>query len=344
MKKFFRTAFIISFVIGLGLGSYVYWALYVPNTNNEAVEAVYIRTTDDFDAVYKQLLPLLKNPTGFEKIARVLKYKQAVKPGKYEIQPASNNMDLVALLRSGRQVPVMVTFNNLRNIQQLCGVVAQQLELDSVSCYQSFMDTEFLEAQNLNSETVSAIVLPNSYEFYWATTAQKFRDRMVVEHQKFWNATRHQKATQLNLNPVEVATLGAIVEKETTKRDEMPIVAGLYLNRLKKGMRLQSDPTVIYGIGHALGRDTVVRRVYYKHLEFPSPYNTYLNAGLPPAPITIPDGRTLDAVLDAARHNYIYMCADPDRPGYHSFAVNDQQHATNKKKYTNWLEKQRIYR
>lgn len=344
MKKFFRNAFIISFIIGLALGSAVYWALFTSNTKNQETAVVYIKTGSEFDAVLEQLQPILKSTTSFAQVARLKKYPQAIKPGKYELPTGLNNWELVNLLRSGQQKPVRVTFNNLKNLQHFCGIVAQQLEFDSTQCYQAFTDPAFLKAHDLNIKTVKTLILPNTYELYWATSAENFRDRMVREYKNFWTAERHQKAEALKLNPVEVATLASIVEKETAQRAEMPAIAGLYLNRLRKGIKLQSDPTVIYGISDALGRDTIVRRVYYKHLAFPSPYNTYLNYGLPPAPITIPDGRTLDAVLNPASHNYIYMCADPERPGYHSFAADDAQHAKNKKKYTNWLEQQGIYR
>jgi len=344
VRKFFKTAFIISFLMGLVLGSLIYWALFLPNTSNQEAVIVYIPSNSDFETVVHNLEPYLKNQQTFDWVAQLKKYPQTIKPGKYEIPANTTNWDLVNLLRSGRQQAVKVTFNNLKSLPQFCGVVAKQLEFDSIACWEAFTNPEFLQSQQLDLKTAKALILPNTYEFYWATSAENFRDRMVREHQNFWTEERIAKAKALNLNPVEVATLASIVEKETAQRDEMPIIAGLYLNRLRKGIKLQSDPTVIFGIGEALGRDTVVRRVLYQHLAFPSPYNTYLNFGLPPAPITIPDGRTLDAVLNAAQHNYIFMCANPDKPGYHSFAVNDQQHALNKKKYTNWLSQQGIYR
>jgi UPF0755 protein len=344
VKKIALIVFIVLFATGLILGAWVFRSLYEPNVSEEGAGILFIPTGADFQDVSAAITPMLKHPESFFKVAKLRKYPASVKPGRYEISAGIHNMDLVAMLRSGNQKPVMVTFNNVKSIAQVCGLVANQLECDSLSCFEALTDPDFLEEYNLNKETVKSLLIPNSYEFFWNTSATGFRNRMVTEYQRFWDDNRLQQAQAIHLSPLQVSILASIVVKESAKKDEMARIAGLYLNRLKKQMKLQSDPTVIYGIQHALGKDTLIRRVLYKDLVFESPYNTYLNSGLPPAPIAISEGFAIDAVLQAESHQYIYMCADPDRPGYHNFAKNDQQHAVNKRKYVQWLQKQGIYR
>jgi UPF0755 protein len=185
--------------------------------------------------------------------------------------------------------------------------------VDSASLFNSLVDADFLAENDLNYATIRKIIIPNTYEFYWTTDAEGFRDRMLREYNAFWNNGRNQKATALGLNQLQVSTLASIVQKETARGDEMPVVAGLYLNRLRKNMKLQSDPTVIYAKQLKEG-NVEIRRVLYEDLKIDSPYNTYMYAGLPPAPITIPTIQAIDAVLNPQKHNYIFMCADPDRP------------------------------
>jgi UPF0755 protein len=344
VKKIALITFLLLFVIGLFLGVRVYNMLYAPNVQDEAPEILFIPTGSHFDQVEQLLIPYLKDVEGFSRVARLRKYPQAIKPGRYIIPRGANNMDVVTRLRSGNQSPLMVTFNNVKSLAQVCGVVSAQLEFDSLACYEAFMNPEFLTSHGLNAATVKSILIPDSYEFFWTSTPEVFRDRMVSEFKRFWNDARLDQAKSVNLTPLEVSILASIVVRETSKRDEMARVAGLYLNRLRKNIKLQSDPTVIYGIQQALGRDTLIRRVLYKDLEFDSPYNTYIYPGLPPAPIAIAEGFAIDAVLQAEQHRYIFMCADPDRPGYHSFATNDREHANNKRKYVQWLQRERIYR
>ncbi len=322
----------------------MYHSLYASNTLHEEPATIYITSTADFESVLEQLRPLLKNEAGFAFIAKKRKYPKNIKPGKYVIPVAASNMDLIALLRGGLQETISVTFNNVHTVADVCGKVAPQLELDSVSLYKAIFDEDFLNEKGLTVENVKMILLPNTYDFYWSVAPERFRDRLFSEYQRFWNAQRLEAAESHNLTPLQVHTLASIVVRETARREEMATVAGLYLNRLDRNIKLQSDPTVIYAIAQQQGADPKIRRVLYKDLEIDSPYNTYKNAGLPPAPISIPDGKAIDAVLYAERHNYIFMCANPDRPGFHSFAKNEMQHAANKRKYVNWLQKQNIMR
>jgi UPF0755 protein len=344
LKKLAIYTFLTLFVIGLGVGSWVYHSLYSTNTEHNSPVTIYIPSNASFESVLDTLRPILINETGFTFIAKKRNYPNNIKPGKYVIPVGASNMELITQLRSGQQETIAVTFNNVHTVADVCGKVAPQLELDSTSLYNSIFDADFLAEKQLTKDQVKCILLPNTYDFYWAVSPKKFRDRMYSEYQRFWNASRLEAANSKNMTPLEVHTLASIVVRETAKREEMATVAGLYLNRLDRNIRLQSDPTVIYAIAKETGRDPKIRRVLYKDLEIDSPYNTYKVSGLPPAPISIPDGKAIDAVLHAEKHNYIFMCADPDRPGFHSFAKNEMQHSANKRKYVNWLQSQNIKR
>ena len=264
--------------------------------------------------------------------------------GRYLLKEDMSNNDLINLLRSGNQAPIKLSFNNQDTLEKLAGRVAQQLETDSISLLNSFTDSTFLSKNNLTEASVLQIFIPNSYEFYWNTSPKKFRDKMLKEYNLFWNSSRLKKAVALNLSKSEIITLASIVQKETAKIIERPIVAGLYLNRLKKGWPLQADPTIIYCIRKNKGQDFVVKRVLTADLEIKSPYNTYKNKGLPPTLISMPDISAIDGVLNAQKHSYFYMCANIDKLGYHTFARSLSQHNKNAAKYHKWLNKQRINR
>ena len=264
--------------------------------------------------------------------------------GRYLLKEDMSNNDLINLLRSGNQAPIKLSFNNQDTLEKLAGRVAQQLETDSISLLNSFTDSTFLSKNNLTEASVLQIFIPNSYEFYWNTSPKKFRDKMLKEYNLFWNSRRLKKAVALNLSKSEIITLASIVQKETAKIIERPIVAGLYLNRLKKGWPLQADPTIIYCIKKNKGQDFVVKRVLTADLEIKSPYNTYKNKGLPPTLISMPDISAIDGVLNAQKHSYFYMCANIDKLGYHTFARSLSQHNKNAAKYHKWLNKQRINR
>jgi UPF0755 protein len=223
--------------------------------------------------------------------------------------------------------------------------VAQQIAPDSITLLKAFLDSEFLAAKGFSKENALGMYLPNTYDFFWNTTAENFRDKMWKSYQKFWSEDRKSKATALGLTPKEVMSLAAIVQKESQKADERPRVAGVYLNRLKRKMKLQADPTVIYAMKLQLQNfDMVIKRVLYKDLEIKSPYNTYQYRGVPPGPITMPDMSSIKAVLNAEQHSYLYFVANPNNPGYHLFAKNGREHNRNKKIYTNWLDRNRVYR
>ena len=250
-----------------------------------------------------------------------------------------NNNELVNLLRSGRQTPVDVVFNNVRTKEQFAGKIASQLELDSLDLLYAMVDTNFINPLGLDAHTVSSLFIPNTYEFYWNVSITDFLLRMTAEHHHFWTESRRTKAQKLKLSADEITTLASIVEKETLKKDEQPKVAGLYLNRLERGIKLESDPTVIFAIG-----DFTINRVLNKDLKIDSPYNTYKHKGLPPGPISIPSIQAIDAVLNHEKHDFIFMCAKDDFSGYHNFAKTYTGHLINARKYRKALNQRGIKR
>ena len=333
-------------LVGGGLFAYkVYNAIFSPNTSFNNEEAfVYIPTDASFADVTASLQPLLTNLASFEQIASRKGYSENVKGGKYAIEKGMNNNEIINSLRSNN-LPIKLAFNNQERLPDLAGRVASQIEADSLSLLLAFQDSTFLSVNGFNDDTKLGMYLPNSYEFFWNTSPEKFRDRMLKEYKAFWNESRLKKAKELNLTPNEVTALASIVHKETAKVDERPRVAGLYLNRVRQKMLLQADPTVIYAIKkHSGNYDTVIKRVLYKDLELDSPYNTYKRAGIPPGPITMPDISAIDGVLNAERHDYLYMVANVENFGYHKFAKSLAQHNQNKVQYIRWINQQNISR
>ncbi|HET8737966.1 MAG TPA: endolytic transglycosylase MltG [Pricia sp.] len=337
---------VLAGLVGCGIFAYmVYDAVFAPNTsfNNEQAY-VYIPTDAGYDEVRQQLDPLLQDMESFRQVAERKGYVSNIKAGKYVVKKGMNNNEIVNSLRSGN-IPVKVSFNNQETLADLAGRIALQIEPDSLALMAAMTDPQFLEAHDFNGETRLAMYVPNSYEFFWNTSAEAFRDRMLKEYQRFWNDSRLEKAKALNLTPPEVVALASIVHKETAKVDERPRVAGVYLNRLRRGMPLQADPTVIYALKKHSGKfDTIIKRVLYKDLELDSPYNTYKYPGLPPGPIFMPDISAIDAVLNPEKHDYLYFVADIENFGYHKFAKSLPQHNRNKVQYIRWLNEQNINR
>lgn len=339
-KKISTIAIVVSLFIGC-IGIYYYQKIFSNNVQKSGV--VFINSSDDFSNLTEKLAPYINDINDFMFVSKLKKFTK-IKPGKYSIQENMSTNDLVNMFRAGRQTAVKVSFNNQDTLEKLAGRISEQLEADSISLLTAFKDSTFLSANNFDEKSILGIFIPNSYEFYWNTTAEKFRDKMFVEYQNFWNQTRLQKAKKLNLSQKEVITLASIVQKETSKTSERPIVAGLYLNRLQNNWPLQADPTVIFAIRQIKGQDFVVKRVLKIDLEINSPYNTYKNLGLPPSLIAMSDVSSIDAVLNAKKHDYFYMCASIDKIGFHEFAKSLAQHNRNADKYQNWLNKQGINR
>lgn len=305
--------------------------------------AIYIRKNDNVGDIKKNLIEFIGDENKFFWLAEKKKFSKP-KAGKYVLTKGMSLNDVINLLRSGNQTPIKLSFNNQDTLEKFSGRIAEQIEADSIEILNAFKETLFLEENKLTDSSVLGILIPNTYEFYWNTSAEEFRNRMLKEYKRFWNKDRLAKASALKMTPSEVMTLASIVQKETAKTIERPVVAGLYLNRIKKGIPLQADPTIIYILKQKNGQDFIVKRVLYKDLEIKSPYNTYLNRGIPPSLIAMPDISSIDAVLNYQKHNYLYMCVNVDKLGYHAFASTLKQHNRNAKKYQHWLNKQGINR
>jgi UPF0755 protein len=337
-KKILLAVALIGLLVMAGFAYYVYSSVFTANTafNNEKAH-IYIPTGSQFSDVIKELRPLLDNSIAFEAVANRKGYPSNVKPGHYILKKGMSNNDIVNTIRS-KNSPVIVKFNNQERLENLAGHLSNSIEADSLSLLKAFKDSTFLEEVGLNEANALAIFIPNSYEVYWNTTAESFRDRMLKEYNAFWNTERLKKAGDIGLTKEEVISLAAIVQKETAKVEERPRVAGVYLNRLIKGMPLQADPTVIYSKKLTENDfDQIIKRVLYVDLEIDSPYNTYKYTGVPPGPITMPDISSIEGVLNSEKHDYIFFVADVTNFGYHKFAKTLSQHNRNKQEYVRWV-------
>jgi UPF0755 protein len=333
----FKTLLIAAAGVFLVFTIVVYSKYFTNNTKGVAKEMyVEIPTGSDFNRVLQLVSPYVENIENFKFIAGVRSYKDNVKPGRFLLKEGMSSFGLVSAMR--RNVPVNLAFNNQERLENLCVRISSQIEPDTTKLLSVFRDSLFLNQNGFTKENVIAMFIPNSYEFYWNVSAEKFRDKMLKEYKKFWTLERLIKAKKLGLSPVEVMTLASIVHKETVKKDERPKVARVYLNRLAQGMPLQADPTIIYAVKQRSNNfDQIIKRVLYADLSIRSPYNTYVNTGLPPGPIAMPDITAIDAVLAPDNNNYIYFCASVERFGYHEFAATYEAHQVNAKKYANWL-------
>lgn len=344
LKKIISIVAIIVVVVASVYGYMIYRSIFSPNTNFAKNEVfVYIPTDADYTEVIQIITPYVKDIENFKTTAEKKSYVANVKSGRFLLKKDMNNNDLVNTLR--QNVPLNLAFNNQERLEDFAGRIGSQIEADSTSLMKSFTDENFLKEQNMTRENVLSLFIPNSYEFFWNTSADKFRDRMAKEYRKFWTPERIAKAEAQNLTPLEVSVLASIVHKETVKSDERPRVAGVYLNRLNRGIKLEADPTVIYSVKKNANDFAIeIKRVLYKDLEMDSPYNTYKYGGLPPGPIAMPDVTALEAVLNPEKHNYIFFCASVTNFGYHEFAVTAAQHEVNRQKYVAWISKQGIKR
>jgi len=257
--------------------------------------------------------------------------------GKYEIKPQLNYVELVRMLRNGNQIPVQLTFNNIRLKKDFAEKVGNQLMFGREILLDKMNQPDVCRSLGFDTITIMSMFIPNTYEVYWTVSATQFLERMKKEYDRFWTAERIRKARELSLSPVEVSILASIVEEETADYSEYPIVAGLYINRLRKGMLLQADPTLKFAAG-----DFELRRILFAHREIDSPYNTYKNPGLPPGPIRIPSIAGIDAVLNYTHHNYLFMVAKEDFSGRHNFAVTLSEHNRNADKYHDALNRNNI--
>lgn len=317
------------------LGYSFYHRIYAPNVDYGGdKQFMYVPTGTD----YAQLLAIIaekkivRNIESFNWVAARMSLPENIHAGRYRLSPGMSNYELVKNLRSGKQEPVNLVINKFRLKQDLAGFVSHKLEADSTTLLLSLNDAPYLREFELTPETAMTLFIPNTYEFYWNTSAAQFMERMKKERDRFWTEERKNKAAAINLSPEQVITLASIVEEETNYNPEKSRMAGVYLNRLHQNMKLQADPTVKFAL-----KDFSITRILNIHLAFPSPYNTYQHVGLPPGPICTPSVKTIDAVLNAEQNDYLYFCANPDKPGTHSYARTMKEHELNALKYQRWL-------
>ncbi len=317
-----------------------YYVLYKPGFDISQTKYVYVYEEDThFDRLCKELCDsaACNNIKLFKLLASFYDYPDNMKSGRYAVEPGMSSHQMLSRLRRAQQAPVRLTFNNIRLVDDLANRLAAQLMMSNEDLLFYLDDERFCESLGFDKVTIKTMFIPNTYEVYWNTSAEKLIRRMKREHDAFWTEARLKKAEKIRLSPVEISILASIVEEETAVDDEYPVVAGLYINRLHKGILLQADPTVKYAVG-----DFNLKRILNKHLAVDSPYNTYLHAGLPPGPIRIPSVRAIDAVLNHASHNYLYMCAKEDFSGRHNFAVTLREHNRNADRYRAELNRRGI--
>ena len=341
MKKAFLTLGLLILVVG-GYYAWRTWKkVYGPATGFAGKEQeLLIPTGAEMVQVQDSLQAgnIVSDIRLFRWVATRKKYER-IRPGRYVVPKGMSMNDLVNKLRSGDQDPVRITFNNIRNLPQLAGQMAKYIQSDSLEVLTAIMDPATIRKLGFNQATIISLFLPNTYEVWWTTTPDQLIDRMAKEYKQFWNDERRAKADALGLTQSEVSTLASIVQAETGKTSDAPKIASVYLNRLRIGMPLQADPTLVY----ALGLDSL-NRVLHNDKRVDSPYNTYTHAGLPPGPINLPEPRFIDAVLSPAKTDYLYFCAREDLSGYSNFSTTYQQHLVNARRYQQALNKRGIYR
>jgi UPF0755 protein len=340
-KQHLGPAFISLFGFLLILGGCGYMEMYTKSVVNSDSPYVFVRTGQDYGAFLDSLgkTGIINPYSHFRRAANVYGYQDSFKPGRYKLTKGMTAVEVVKHLRSGNREPVRFSFHYLRTPEALAAKVASKLEPDSARLMHLLSDSAFTRKEfGLSPVQVPVVFIPNTYEIHWHISAVDFCRRMKKEYDQFWTTARKQKASSLGLSQVDVGILASLVQAEQSRISaEWPVIAGLYLNRLNRGMLLQSDPTVVFA-----HRDFGMRRVLLRHLEIDSPFNTYKYAGLPPGPINMPEPAVIDAVLNAERHDYLFMCAKEDLSGRHSFAVTLAQHNRNAAAYQRALNRNGI--
>lgn len=341
MKKIIRIVSIfILLVFALIIGGYYYFVLR-PNIVVKDDGIVYIQPGDSFETVLLMLQSkgYVKNKYTLRSVARLKKYPSAIKSGRFRLRNGMNNNELVNILRSGKQEPIQFTFNNIRTLEDFAGTLARQLSLDSLCFLQLARDYGYVKKWGFTPENFIGMFIPNTYQIYWNTPIEELMKRMNMEYHKFWNEERLSKARKEGLSPMDVMIIASIVEEETNKTDEYPIIAGVYINRLKKGWKLEACPTLKFALG-----DFTLKRVLEKHMETDSPYNTYKNIGLPPGPVRMPSIRVIDATLNYQHHDYMFFCAKSDFSGSHYFSRTLREHNRHAAEYHRALNRMKIYK
>lgn len=330
---------LLAVMLLVALSIFVYVKAFSSNTKfSEDKTFVFIPTGSTYNQVLEIIKPFVDNMESFKLIAEKRSYNENVFPGRFLFKKGMGSFQMITALRHNE--PLNLAFNNQESLEKLVSRVSSQMEVDSTTLINSLRDSVFMKKNGFNNETILGMFIPNTYEVKWNISAEKFRDKMAKEYTNFWNSDRLAKGKKLGMTSQQVTTLASIVHKETVKDDERPIVAGVYLNRLKLDMPLQADPTVIFAVKKESGNfDQVIKRVRGDMLRLNSPYNTYVKTGLPPGLIAMPDISAIDAVLNAEKHDYVYFCASVDRFGYHDFAATYEEHQVYARKYAEWITK-----
>lgn len=325
-------------VIGGAFAYYKYARIMSPNVPEKLEDNIVVIATN---SSFKDVVEILyKNnqiidTISFREVSEMMNYRRSImRAGRYKITPSWSNRSLIGHLRSGEQEPINLVLTHGWLLEDVAAKASQFIETDSTDLINLFFNENYIKKSGYTTETLMSLFIPNTYEFYWNTNEKEFFERMIKEHNSFWNSNdRLSKAKKIGLTPQAVYTLASIVEREISKNEEKKRVAGLYLNRIKISMKLDADPTAKFAT-----RDFKATRILYKHIRFDSPYNTYLYNGLPPGPISMASITSIDAVLDSEVHNFYYMCVEPDNPGYHVFAETLSEHNKNARKYHRWLD------
>lgn len=339
--KIFIVLIVVVTVLTVTFSFYAYQMIKVPNVLVDQQDKILLIPTG---ATFSDVQHILHEENyvhdllSFSVLAKFMKYDENVKSGRYLLKKDMSNLDAIRLLRSGKQEPLNLTFNNIRLKHELAERICESLEADAKKFEALLHDSAFISQYGFSTENIMCMFIPNTYEFFWTTDEKELFERMHREYEKFWNEQRLATAKAIGMTPIEVSILASIVESETNKIDEAPKVAGLYINRLNRNIALQADPTLVFA-----AQDFSIKRVLNKHKEIDSPYNTYKYTGLPPGPIRLPSITSIDAVLHHEDHNYLYMCAKEDFSGYHNFATNLKTHLANAQKYQRALSKAGIY-
>jgi UPF0755 protein len=324
----FKRILYLALVFGLGLVAALYYSVMVASVvpDGEPV-SVTIPTGSSYEQVMDTLAAkgITPNRTFFDALAGRMSWKRdKMRSGRFRLKPGLSAVALIRKLRAGSRETVKVVLTVEREPANVAAKAARFLEADSLAFVRLFQDEKFIDSIGYTRETLQTLFIPNTYELYWDATPREFVERMIKEHDRYWNEERRTKAKKQNLTPAKVYTLASIVHSESLARSEQPRIAGLYLNRLKQGIKLQSDPTAVFAT-----REFGVSRVLYRHTEFDHPYNTYMRYGLPPGPIAMPEISAIEAVLNPEVHDYVYMCAKGDNSGLHNFAETAAGHARN---------------
>ncbi|MCA6065825.1 endolytic transglycosylase MltG [Chryseobacterium sp. RG1] len=340
MKKAILLIILLVVVVGGFFGFRFYKKYYGNNIEKDGY--VLVPHKANFKQILDSAAKYVDNKEAFEAVAKEKDLEKYFKPGRYHFQKGMGNSKLINMIKAGNQAENSFRIGDFGDVYQMIGKVSKKTELDSLQ-FVNELNTVAVEKGYNNAEDLKKYFFIDTYNFFWTVTPQEFFKKFDDQYNEFWNSERKAKEQQSGLTRDQIYALASIVYKESGgKNDEMKTIAGLYLNRYRKGMKLQSDPTVIYAINKQTNFKESIKRVFYKYLSTPSPYNTYANKGIPPGPICVVNKNSVDAVLNAENNNYIFMCADPSRPGYHKFTASAEEHAINAKAYQDWLNSNNI--